>query len=99
MNQFKQKISQVFEEKWLMLWTWQREYTLETTFESAKEYILSQIASTSLSPEDIWLLRDMIALTPETFDMDEFLSQRVKNYSTLVDEYFEKWLTTFTNSL
>lgn len=82
-----------------MLWTWQREYTLETTFESAKEYILSQIASTSLSPEDIWLLRDMIALTPETFDMDEFLSQRVKNYSTLVDEYFEKWLTTFTNSL
>lgn len=99
MNPFKQKISQVFEEKWLMLWTWQREYTLETTFESAKEYILSQIASTSLSPEDIWLLRDMIALTPETFDMDEFLSQRVKNYSTLVDEYFEKWLTTFTNSL
>ena len=99
MNNFSRRILSVISKKGLIFPGISQETVLDKIVPIAEEWILMQIVTKHLSPDDQILFRDSYISAPDIFDSSEFLSDILPDLDALIEEYFEVWLDDFQKGL
>lgn len=99
MDTFSTRILATIQSKWLTFTGLDDTAILEQIVPVAEDTIVTQIVTEHLSTDNQALFRDAYMSGPDVFDPIEFLMDMVPDFDSLVDTYFEEWLSDFNKNL